>query len=314
MSIFAACDELKLQLDSLRPFPMETLEALHNYYRVGLTYSSNALEGNSLTESETKVVIEDGLTIGGKPLQDIYEAIGHARAYDYLQTMATDKDLTLNDILELHKLFYQQINSEQAGRLRTVPVFLSGSRYSLPSPADVPKLMQKFLAWIGENETKLHPVELAALVHRQFVFIHPFIDGNGRVARLLMSLILLRHGYPITIIPPILHSEYIALLEKSHTDTACFVQFIVRREEETLRELLRLLGHVEKHRHSDMVLSAGAEKSLNFIAANPGVRVPAIMAYSGRSRPAVERYLRELRNAGKVEFRGAPKNGGYFAK
>ena len=88
----------------MRPLPKETLKSLREYYRVGLTYTSNALEGNSLTESETKVVIEDGLTIGGKPLRDVYEATGHAKAYDFLYGISKDKPVEEKEILELHRL------------------------------------------------------------------------------------------------------------------------------------------------------------------------------------------------------------------
>ena len=171
MNQLQQCDELKKKLDALRPFPAETLRSLREYYRVGLTYSSNALEGNSLTESETKVVIEDGLTVQGKPLHDVYEALGHAEAYDHLQLMATDKQLEIADILKLHELFYKRIDPSQAGKFRTVPVFISGSHYPLPSPEQIPKLMDEFLAWYRQNEAELHPLELAALAHQKFVFI-----------------------------------------------------------------------------------------------------------------------------------------------
>lgn len=313
MNQLQRCDELKKKLDVLRPFPEETLKSLREYYRVGLTYSSNALEGNSLTESETKVVIEDGLTVQGKPLHDVYEALGHAEAYDHLQFMAADKRLEVADILKLHELFYRRIDPSQAGKFRTVPVFISGSHYPLPLPEQIPVLMDKFLMWYQQNETELHPLELAALVHQKFVFIHPFVDGNGRVARLLMNLILLRFGYPITIIPPILRLEYIAALEKAHRSTDDFIQFIIARETETLRELLRLLGH-SLEETGVTTLSEGADQILQLLQVHPGWRVPNLAEALQKSRPTVERHLRELRNAGRVEFRGAPKNGGYFAK
>ena len=313
MNQLQRCDELKKKLDALRPFPAETLKSLREYYRVGLTYSSNALEGNSLTESETKVVIEDGLTVQGKPLHDIYEALGHAEAYDHLQFMAADKRLEVADILKLHELFYRRIDPSQAGKFRTVPVFISGSHYPLPLPEQIPVLMDKFLVWYQQNETELHPLELAALAHQKFVFIHPFVDGNGRVARLLMNLVLLRFGYPITIIPPILRLEYIAALEKAHRNPDGFIQFIIARETETLRELLRLLGR--SFEETEVVtLNEGADQILRLLQVHPGWRVPNLAEALQKSRPTVERHLRELRNAGRVEFRGAPKNGGYFAK
>lgn len=313
MNQLQQCDELKKKLDALRPFPAETLRSLREYYRVGLTYSSNALEGNSLTESETKVVIEDGLTVQGKPLCDVYEALGHAEAYDHLQLMATDKQLEVSDILKLHELFYKRIDPSQAGKFRTVPVFISGSHYPLPPPEQIPMLVDELLAWYRQHEPLLHPLELAALVHQKFVFIHPFVDGNGRVARLLMNLVLLRFGYPITIIPPILRLEYIATLEKAHHSTNEFIQFVIVREIETLRELLRLLG-CSLEKTAAIILSHGAAQVLQLLQTHSGWRVPNLAEALQKSRPTIERRLRELRNADKIEFRGAPKNGGYFTK
>ena len=125
----AQCERQQHQLWAFRPLSNETLQSLREYYRVGLTYTSNALEGNSLTESETKIVIEDGLTIEGKPLRDVYEAVGHAKAYDYLYELSHDAPLTEDTIRTLHKLFYQQVDAEKAGQYRKVPVFISGSQY-----------------------------------------------------------------------------------------------------------------------------------------------------------------------------------------
>ena len=135
---FKLCDIYAARLAALRPLPVATLKSLREYYRVGLTYTSNALEGNSLTESETKVVIEDGLTIGGKPLRDIYEATGHAKAYDFLYELSKERPVSESDILELHRLFYSQIDKDNAGAWRTVPVFISGSHRVLPAPDKVP--------------------------------------------------------------------------------------------------------------------------------------------------------------------------------
>lgn len=228
-------------LISMRPLPPETIQSLKDYYRIGLTFSSNALEGNRLTESETKIVIEDGLTIAGKPLHDVYEAVGHAKAYDYIYQISSGKELFEEDILKLHKLFYQQINAEQAGHYRTVPVFISGSSYATTPPQKIATEMKKFVSWFNKSESEIHPVEFAALVHKKFVFIHPFIDGNGRLARLLMNLSLLRNEYSIAIIPAILRNEYIALLESAHKDDDPFKEFIANRIIATQMDLLRLL-------------------------------------------------------------------------
>lgn len=193
-SLLCEAEQLRDRIIALRPFPHETLKSLKEYYRIGLTYSSNALEGNSLTESETKVVVEDGLTIEGKPLRDVYEAVGHAHAYDYISSLAISKPLDVNDILELHRLFYEKIDVAQAGHYRSVPVFISGSSYAVTPPANIEAEMKKFVKWFNANEHKLPTPEFAALAHRKFVFIHPFVDGNGRVARLILNMALLRGG------------------------------------------------------------------------------------------------------------------------
>ena len=311
---YARCDELKERIDSYRPFPKETLASLKNYYKISLTYSSNALEGNSLTESEIRIVIENGLTINGKPLRDIYETVGHAKAYDYLYTISARSPLKLSHIRMLHKLFYSMIDETQAGKFRKNRVFISGSSYSLPAPAEVPHLMDEFIVWFNEFEHKLHPVEFAALVHLKFVFIHPFIDGNGRVARLLMNLALLRQGYTIAVIPPIMRGEYIQTLEIAHTNTQPFHEFIVRRVIETQKELLRLMSDDRVNSVNESVISYNDSVNpiYSIIQKYPGINTPKIADLVGKSIPTVSRNIAELKKGGLIEFRGAPKNGGYY--
>ncbi len=238
---YTTCEDYKAQIDAFRPLSPQTLESLRRYYRVGLTYTSNALEGNTLTESETRVVLEDGLTVAGHPLREIYETQGHADAYDRLSALLDRRPIDPDTILDLHARLYHRIEAEQAGQLRTVQVFLSGSRYPLPPPETLEAGLRDFVDWFNAHETQLHPLTFAAEVHLRFVFLHPFIDGNGRVARLLMNLALLRAGYTIAIIPPIVRAEYIRLLELAHTDPAPFHAFLVTREQEAQWELLRLL-------------------------------------------------------------------------
>lgn len=241
--LLARIDANKALIDQHRPMQEPLLSQLRDYYRVGLTWSSNALEGSSLTESETKVLLEDGLTVGGKPIREYYEATGHAKAYDAMYTfLDASSALVEHDIQELHRLFYSQVDEVNAGVYRSQQVFISGSKHAVPRPAQIPGLMANFVQWIQENEPTMHPVALAAQAHKRFVFIHPFIDGNGRVSRLLMNLCLLRHGYTLAIIPPILRAEYIALLEKAHTDDAPFMAFIGERVFETQKDIVRMLG------------------------------------------------------------------------
>ena len=318
-SEFRECDIYAARIAALRPFPKETLKSLREYYRVGLTYTSNALEGNSLTESETKVVIEDGLTIGGKPLKDVYEATGHAKAYDFLYKLTKAEPVAEDDILKIHRLFYGQIDKDNAGVWRKVQVFISGSHRVLPVPEKVPALMAEFVRWMADNEGRLHPVEFAALVHQKFVYIHPFVDGNGRVARLLMNLALLRAGWSLAIIPPICRHEYIATLDKAGRTPAPFVRFIRDRVCETQKELLRLMGQSIAlddegvKRANDEGVNEGVNALLDVIATYPGKRANELATLIGKSVQTVERYVRTLKDCGKIEFRGAPKNGGYFA-
>jgi len=237
-------DTLKAELDKLRPLRPEHVAALKDYFKIGLTYTSNALEGNSLTETETKIVIEDGLTIGGKPLKDHLEAIGHADAYDFMLSLASQRKLTERHILQLHRLFYRRIDEKEAGRYRSVPVFITGSRHLPPAPAQVPIRMRTFCETVPAKRKQLHPVDFAAWLHFRVVNIHPFLDVNGRTARLIMNAVLLQDGYPVVIIPPILRREYIDTLESCHgmkKEPEPFFNFIARAAIESLRDYLRLL-------------------------------------------------------------------------
>lgn len=245
MNIFDKIDNYKVAIDKVRPFEGALLKQLQDYYRVGLTYSSNALEGNTLTISETKVLLEDGLTVGGKPLKDTYEALGHAKAYDFMFTLLGKREITERDILTMHKMFYSNIDNANAGVYRDCPVIITGSNYSVTAVNKIPGEMKKLIEWVKTERTNCHPVEFAALLHKKFVFIHPFIDGNGRLARLLMNAALIQDGYMLGVIPPILRQEYISLLEKAHTDDKLFIEFVAQRVYETEKEITRLL-HIDK--------------------------------------------------------------------
>ncbi|MFY9402652.1 MAG: Fic family protein [Candidatus Omnitrophota bacterium] len=238
--ILSKVDEAQAKINALRPFSNEMNHQIKEYFRIGLTYSSNALEGNSLTISETKVVIEDGLTIAGKPLKDHYEATGHSDAFDHMYALATGKTITEEDIKKLHALFYHRIKEEDAGVYRNLQVIISGSKYPLPTPEALQGLMQKFIKSLSRLKKDNHPVSYAARLHKEFVFIHPFVDGNGRVARLLMNVALMQAGYIIAIIPPLKRSEYISALEKAHKNDTDFIKLIASCVYETQNDLLRM--------------------------------------------------------------------------
>ncbi len=241
MNIYTEIDKLQEQINSLRPLSEFQLKELRQYYKIGLTYSSNALEGNSLTESETKIIIEEGITVGGKPLKHHLEAYGHSKAYNYMYELIKKDALNEEDIKEIHQLFYEFIDPRKAGIYRNEQVFISGSKYKVPKPEKINDLMNNFVQKY-KKQTSEHPVKTAAKMHKDFVFIHPFIDGNGRVARLLMNIMLMKNKFPVTIIPPLLRTEYITLLEKAHTNDTDFLNFIAENVKQAQLEYIRLVN------------------------------------------------------------------------
>jgi Fic family protein len=235
-------DALRAKIDAHRPLDAHMLKQVREYFRIGMAYSSNALEGNSLTETETKIVIEDGITIGGKPVRDHLEALGHSEAYDLLFRLAKHRDITEANVKELHRLFYYRIDAKQAGKYRKRRVIITGTDFIPPAPERIPVLMESLIAGLPATRAKRHPVEFAAIIHKELVTVHPFIDGNGRAARLLMNLALLQAGYPVAIIPPILRREYLDTLDKTHKgDDGPFIIFIAGVCYELAKEYLRLL-------------------------------------------------------------------------
>ena len=241
MNLYERVDALKAAIDVTRPFEGEMLKQLKAYYRIGLTFTSNALEGNSLTEVETKVLLEDGLTVGGKPLRDTFEALGHAEAYDFMFTLLRSRSLSESDALTMHLMFYKGIDADYAGRYRDKRVFITGSNYPVSEVGKIAGEMEALFAWADAERDSWHPVEFAAQLHKRFVFIHPFVDGNGRLTRLLMNAALIQDGYMMAIIPPVLRAEYLSLLELAHRDDRPFMDFIAERVLETEKDVMRLL-------------------------------------------------------------------------
>ncbi|HEX4888983.1 MAG TPA: Fic family protein [Alphaproteobacteria bacterium] len=204
----------KRALDGFRPLAPALARNLEDWFTIELTYTSNAIEGNTLSRRETAVVIEKGLTVGGKSLKEHLEATNHAVALKFVRSLIRKKPSRISgqDILGVHGLILRGIDDENAGRFRNVPVRISGSAVVMPNPRKVPELMEDFLAWLGEKHD-LHPVALAGEAHYRLVSIHPFTDGNGRTARLLMNLMLMQQGYPPAIIRLRDRLAYIGALE-----------------------------------------------------------------------------------------------------
>lgn len=244
--ILQKIDALKSALDGYRPFPEHVVKQLKDYYRIGLTFTSNSIEGNTLTESETKVVIEDGLTIGGKSLREHYEAIGHARAYDHIYSLM-DKPVAEEDILFLHKLFFQQIDSEKAGIYRKRNVIITGTDYLPPDYNEVPKLMGKHIRNLNKKAEGKHPIEHASGLHAEFESIHPFTDGSGRIGRLLLSILTMKSGYCPVIIPPVRRAEYITAMQKANKgDLNSMRALVLDVVYEEMKALKRLVENLSK--------------------------------------------------------------------
>ncbi len=230
---------LKARLDELHPFPAELVQRLEHYYDLEISYSSNAIEGNTLTAIETKLVIEEGITVAGKPLKDHLEALDHYDAILYVRELGHEaRPLTENDVRNLHRLVLLRSHPEWAGQYATTPRFIltDTGRHDFPSAFEVPALMGDFGRWL--HSAPASP-ETAFAAHRRLVQIHPFSDGNGRTARLLMNLVLIRAGYPPIAIRPGDRLAYIRGLQEQSRDS--FDKLMLERLLETLTEYFNTL-------------------------------------------------------------------------
>jgi Fic family protein len=235
-TLYKRIKEKKKRLNSLRPLPQTVLSKLREQFAIEMTYHSNAIEGNTLTLRETQLILQEGITIAGKSLREHLEAINHKEAIDFLEELVKKKPpITEALIRQIHFLVLTKINDREAGKYRSVQVRITGTSYLPPQAFEVPSLMRDFIKWLRKNERKIDPIELAALAHFKLVHIHPFIDGNGRTARLLMNLILVQKGYPPAIILKTDRKKYYQVLDQAHQGNfAPFVNFIARSVERSL--------------------------------------------------------------------------------
>ena len=243
--LFASLDALKARLDAHRPLPADIVSQIRQAMRIRFTYHSNAIEGNTLTMSETKAVLEDGITIGGKSLKEHLEAVGHSHAIDYMEALVQkDEALTERTLKEIHNLILRNIDGANAGTYRRMNVLISGAGH-IPPPAErVLEKMEAFFRWYGAARGALHPVEFAARVHADFVNIHPFKDGNGRTARLIMNFELMRAGFPTVIVPVDARPDYYRNLDIAATqgDYLPFVMQIAELAQKSFAPYWALLG------------------------------------------------------------------------
>jgi len=241
---FSKLDRLKAKLDTYRPLSKEMVQNLHEELVLQWTYNSNAIEGNTLTLQETKVALE-GITIGGKSLREHFEAINHKEAILFIEKLVQN-DTLLNeyDIKSIHSLILNNIDNNNAGKYRDINVLISGASHKPPQAIEVALKMQEFINWYKREHHTMHPVELAARVHIDFVGIHPFVDGNGRTARLLMNLELLKQGFPPAIVRVKDRLEYYNALDVAHTQKEYepFMQLMCRIVEESFEPYFFVLG------------------------------------------------------------------------
>ncbi len=209
--------------------PISAKEKEIEIFAIRFTYDTNRIEGSALTLRDTADLLEKGITHGKRPISDAKEAEAHKIAF--YEMLNYKKDLSLNTILYFHKKLFESTKADIAGIIRVYQVAIAGSKFIPPFPAEVYPLLMEFFKWYDRNKDKMHPVQLAALVHFKLVTIHPFADGNGRISRLMMNFVLHKYGFPMLNIPYEKRAGYYSALEKSqikkHEDI--FLQWFFKR-------------------------------------------------------------------------------------
>ncbi len=228
----------KAQLDALRPLPTAAIHRLREEILVEWTYNSNAIEGSTVTLQETRLILETGLTIGGKFLREHFEVINHRDAIQYVEELVQNTEpITAFHVRQIHRLILTHIDDENAGSYRKTPVRITGAPFTPPEPWQVNGLMAEWSDWVKNVAGSMHPILLAAQAHHRLVAIHPFIDGNGRTARLAMNLLLMRSGYPPTVILRINRGQYYSALAKADSGNPTVLENFVGRAVEKSLEL-----------------------------------------------------------------------------
>ena len=226
--------EKKRELDKKRPIPSYVLKSIKDSLSIEWTYNSNSIEGNTLTLQETKMVIKDGFTIKGKSLREHFEVVNHQEAIEFVESLASN-EYVLNklDILSIHHLVLQKIEKDFAGKYRTSGVRISGANFVPPNALKVDEFVSELIDFANDSEVDI--LIRSAIFHHRFVWIHPFFDGNGRTARLLLNLILMKSGFPPAIILKNDRKKYYdALNQANNQDYSKLVLLILQAVERTL--------------------------------------------------------------------------------
>jgi len=289
--------EKKKRLDQHRPLSPTLLNRLRMEFMVEYTYDSNAIEGSTLTLHETRMIIEEGLTVQGKPLKEVLSTRNHPEAISFVEELArVGSPLTEKDVLKLHRLIMEGVD-ESAGRYRESGVRIAGAMFTPPKSTEIPAKMMDLLDWLNRNLEELSPVELVAVFHHRLVTIHPFAEGNGRTVRLLMNLILMRNDYPFMVtVSRHDRDRYIrALREADQGNLGSLVNYFARCAERTLDIYLNTIEERDVLTLSEASrLTSFSQEYLSLLA-----RSGRLAAYKeGRnwriSRRELERYLSEV--------------------
>jgi Fic family protein len=233
-------DKMK-RLNSMQPIPADALGRLHEDMRLVHTYHSNAIEGNTLTLQETKLILEEGLTIGGKSLRGHLEVNNNAKAFDRIEELAKKKHAIDHvTIQEIHEIVTRGI-LEDAGKYRTRNMRITGAVKAPPDWSKIVELMDELIEKIAES--KEHPIETASFLHHRFVEIYPFSDGNDRVARLLTNLYLIARDYPPVVLKKEDRGKYYKSLRAADAgNLGPFTNFIAKAVDENLTLYLSISG------------------------------------------------------------------------
>lgn len=226
----------KQRLDSLRPLPQAAVHRLQEQILTEWIYHSNALEGNTISLQETRLILETGLTIGGKSLREHFEVINHRDAIHYVEQLVQqpEEPITPFHVRQIHRLVLSRIDDDWAGKYRQGQVRIAGAVHIPPEAWQVPQAMDAWSEWLNASH-HLHPIDLAAEAHHRLAAIHPFVDGNGRTARLVMNLLLMRQGYPPAVILRSNRQQYYRVLASADSGRrAPLVNFIGRAAERSL--------------------------------------------------------------------------------
>ncbi len=304
-------DQKLNRLQALRPLPSSAVKKLQERFEIEMTYNSNAIEGNSLTLKETFLVINEGLTIKGKPLKDHLEAKDHHEALEMVYELinhASQPTLSEQLVRTLHQLVVKKTDEEFAGKYRTSNVYIGGADHVPPNALQVSADMKQLMSWFAKQQKHLHSIELAALLHHKLVYIHPFFDGNGRTSRLVMNVVLMRAGYPLAVILKNDRQKYYRALQAADQGKlSAIVKFVAQTVERSLDIYLKTLTPESQDKERYLPLSEISKdtpystKYLNLLARQGKLEAHKQGRNWLSSKDALERYLNGRERIRKVK-------------